>query len=207
MIVLPNGEKNSHTHTMEQTKVSECRGVHRCDQNLENGGCWLPQWSQTVSPLPPPAHRRRQCGSAGIWLCSDSPAQPTLVSSKFTEPCGWGKGTREPLDPASLHKEKTPGSQLRSCGWQACLLLLYPSNHPPDHLKTASCQHGPGVGAAHAIVGAQAPVEAELGTHNQNLPSAGRQADRRRGWLSSGERGAGTGEGCALLFVSNCLCS
>lgn len=143
----------------------------------------------------------------GVWLCSDSPAQPTLVFSKFTEPCGWGKGTREPLDPASLHKEKTPGSQLRSCGWQACLLLLYPSNHPPDHLKTASCQHGPGVGAAHAIVGAQAPVEAELGTHNQNLPSAGRQADRRRGWLSSGERGAGTGEGCALLFVSNCLCS
>lgn len=48
-----------------------------------------------------------------------------------------------------------------------------PIQSPTDHLETASRPHGPGVGAANPIVAAQAPVEAGLGTHNQNLPSAG----------------------------------
>lgn len=59
---------------------------------------------------------------------------------------------------------------------------------PTDHLGTASHPHGPGMGAANPNVAAQAPVEAGLGTHNQNLPSAG---SRDRSALESEEQGLG----------------
>lgn len=115
-------------------------------------------------PLPPPhPPQEPTMWSSGEFGC---------VSRRSTHPCPlqvhrttWvGKGgTLEPLDPASPHKEKTPGAQLRSCGWQAIFQFLYPSSHPTNHLGTASRPHGPGVGAANPIVAAQAPVEAGLG--------------------------------------------
>lgn len=143
---------------------------------------------ESPSPSTPPSAGANNVEQWGVWLCKPLLNPPLSSSSSQSHVGGERGGTLEPLDPASLHKEKTPGAQLRSCGWQAIFQFLYPSSHPTNHLGNASRPHGPGAGAANPIVAAQAPVEAGLGALHQNLPSAG-SGDRSA--LESDKRGLG----------------
>lgn len=219
MIVLRSGGKNPHTHTMEQTKVNECRGdVEVCTDvtkilKMATAHCLQPSvWSQNISSagrvhLPPP-HAPAGANNVeqwGVWLCTPfllEPLSPPLFR-EFREPRGWAKGggALEPLNPASLHKEKTPGAQLRSCGWQATFQFLYPSSHPPTTWEPLPALMAPGW---------EPPIPLSQPRHLWKLGWAHTIKTsplQAAGTLSSGERGAGTGEGCALPFVSNCLCS
>lgn len=153
----------------------------------------------------PPSAEANNVGQWGVWLYKPilpGATRPTLVLLKFTKPTWVGEGrTLEPLDPASLHKDKTPGAQLRSCGWQAIFQVLDPSSHPPTTWKPLPARMAPGW---------EQPIPLSRPRHLWKLGWAHTIKTsplQAAGTLSSGERGAGTGEGCALPFVSNCLCS
>lgn len=154
-------------------------------------GCLQPSvWSENVScagraPLPPPyPPQEPTMWSSGDFGCvrwssrsrSGHPCHPQVHRAKWV---GKGGGTLEPLDPASLHKEKTPGAQLRSCGWQA-IFHTHPVTHrplgnrfPPSWPQGGSRQsHCRGPGTCGSWAG-----------HTQSKPPLCRQ----RGPLSSGE--------------------
>lgn len=137
------------------------------------------------------------CVRHSSWSRSAHPCRRQVQRATWV-----GKGgALEPLNPASLHKEKTPGAQLRSCGWQATFQFLYPSSHPPTTWEPLPALMAPGW---------EPPIPLSQPRHlwklgwTHTIKTSPLQA---AGTLSSGERGAGTGEGCALPFVSNCLCS
>lgn len=90
---------------------------------------------ESLSPSTPPSAGANNVEQWGVWLCEPVLLEllsPTLSPSSSQSHVGGERGgALELLDAVSPHKEKTPGAQLRSCGWQAIFQFLYPSSHPP----------------------------------------------------------------------------